>query len=104
MAEIELSALYNNASTVVSPTEATLKREIAAWNISAIQSQRLLLGAFLSLMRARISNASTHHFQRDKVLGPCEFTRVAYLHIENTTTGDFHPDIVRLLRYGRGAA
>ena len=69
MAEIELSVCSNNASTVVSPTKPRSSEQSRPGNISAIQSKRLLIGALLSPMRARNSNASIHHFQRDKVLG-----------------------------------
>ena len=73
MAEIESSGLYsNNASTVVSPTKPRSSEKSRPGNISAMQSKRLLIGAFLSPMRARNSNVSIHHFQRDKVLeGSC---------------------------------
>ena len=68
MAEIELSILQQQCLDCRIPDADTLTREIAAWDTSAMESRPPSTGAFLSPMRAKNSNDSIPHFQRDEVL------------------------------------
>src|SRR5262252_8181560 len=59
----------NNASIAVSPTPTHSRAKLRPGNTSAMESRPPSTGAFLSPMRARNSNDSIPHFQRDEVLG-----------------------------------
>jgi hypothetical protein len=69
MAEIELSVLQPQCLEPRIPDEDTLKRAIAAWELQRNTEQATIDCAFQSLMHARNLNDSSHHFQRDEVLG-----------------------------------